>query len=551
MSSSLIPYVRAGFPVIYLHCLEEFRAELACHEIASYYNLTGEQFQVWSCSEGLHPVDKVTDWISDKQAKQTMLAANALGKIYSEAKNVVVDKNMDVKRKLFIFRDLHLHFNNPVVLRLLRDISRCFKSVKHSLILVSPVRKIPPEIERDLHLVEYSLPRQEQLKTQWKEEIYNQQPDSFSDLKEDDHDKIGEAAVGLTLMEASNAFAKAAIVRSTLLKELKEAKTDDQEAVPTIAELVMKEKAKTIKKSGILEFWDIKQLSRDIGGLDVLKAWLNRRRLCYSKEAAAFGVDKPKGIVLVGLPGCGKSLSAKAAATEMQVPLVRFDIAKVFQGLVGASEDNMRNALSTIDAIGDSVVWLDEVEKVLGGVGQSSGDSGVSQRVFGTLLTWMQERSGSSFIIATVNNIEGLPPELTRKGRFDEIFFVDQPDDAAREEILEIHIRKKGRDPEVLKKKDPTGWKELVSSTKGFSGSEIEEAVKSALLSAYNQKIESGKDVDLDVLHIMHAVQNTTPLSKSQADNLKKMAEWAKTHAVPASTVKKTVARNYARILDL
>jgi SpoVK/Ycf46/Vps4 family AAA+-type ATPase len=230
-------------------------------------------------------------------------------------------------------------------------------------------------------------------------------------------------------------------------------------------------------------------------------------------------------VILVGLPGCGKSLLAKICSGRFGMPLIRFDLARVFAGLVGQSEQNMRTALNFIDSVGNCVVWMDELEKALSGAG-GGGDtstSGVGSRVFGTFLTWMQEKTSPSFVVATVNNIEGLPPELLRKGRFDEIFYVGLPDEQEREEIFKIHIEKRGR-----KVKD-FDLKELVADSDKFSGAEIEEAIISGMFKAFSLNKEVSHD------HVHAAVLQTTPLAESRAADIERMAHWAKMNALCAS----------------
>jgi SpoVK/Ycf46/Vps4 family AAA+-type ATPase len=273
-----------------------------------------------------------------------------------------------------------------------------------------------------------------------------------------------------------------------------------------------------------------------VGGLENLKEWLATRAKAFSKAARDFGLPMPRGILLVGLPGCGKSLSAKAASNILGVPLLRFDIGKVFGGLVGESERNMRQAIQTAEAVGNCVLWIDEMEKAFAGMGGGgSNDGGTSQRVFGNFITWMQEKTAPVFIISTVNRIESLPPELLRKGRFDEMFFVGLPSEKERKAIFEIHLKRYGKrafsEAEVA---------DCVKSSEGFSGAEIEEAVVSGLYAAFNHERQ------LEAADVLKAVKATNPLSKSKKAELEAMQEWAEKNAINASRVEpkdKTVVK--------
>lgn len=286
-----------------------------------------------------------------------------------------------------------------------------------------------------------------------------------------------------------------------------------------------------VKKSGILEYFEPKQTANDIGGLENLKAWLKMRSKAFSKKAREFGLPMPRGILLVGLPGCGKSLSAKAASHILGLPLLRFDIGRVFGGLVGDSERNMRTAISTAEAVGSCVLWIDEMEKAFAGMsGGNSGDGGTSQRVFGNFITWMQEKTTPCFIIATVNRIESLPPELLRKGRFDETFFVGLPSKREREQILKVHLRLKNQ------KINDAALQKCIEASDGFSGAELEEAIVTGMYGAFDQ--ERGLTAD----DLIEAIKLTNPLSKSKSDDLKAMAKWASNNAVNASKTEETTA---------
>ena len=501
--SILDTYVSAGYPVLYVESYEEERAEREIVALAERRNLT---VAIWSVSGGLHAAGAkpTKEKVNPEAALESLLADDG------------------IQGTIFVFRDLHAMLNNPRVVRLLRDVARHFKANDHTLVILAPVLKLPTELQRDVTVISFALPGKEALA-----EIFNrlmlgaeltvkQAPD------EDERDRIAEAALGLTTVEAENCFAKAVVEHC-------------QDPAQSIAQLVMREKAESVRKTGILEYSEAPETESDVGGLGNLKGWLSLRKHAYTRKAREYGLPWPKGCLLIGLPGCGKSLIAKAASSVLGLPLIRFDIGRVFAGLVGQSEQNIRSALATIDAIGSCVVWIDELEKALAGMGGGGNtDSGVSNRVFGAILTWMQDRTGPAFVIATVNRIATIQenaPELLRKGRFDEIFFVDLPTDEERKDIFQIHLQKRGRSLPV-----PSGGEHdsIIKLSKGFSGAEIEQAVISAMFTAFDS------DRDITARDLVDALKATVPLSKSSANVLDEMRAWASDHAVPASKPKAT-----------
>lgn len=320
--------------------------------------------------------------------------------------------------------------------------------------------------------------------------------------------------MGLTFAEAENAYSKSFVEYSA-------------DKTQSLSKLVLREKAASVKKSGILEYFEPKQTSEDIGGLENLKAWIKLRSKSFTQKARDYGLPHIKGILLAGPPGTGKSLSAKVASHILGVPLLKFDIGKVLGGLVGDSERGMRTALQTAEMIGSCVLFIDEIEKAFAGMNGSGSrsDGGTSQRIFGQFLTFTQEKTTPCFIIATVNRIEGLPTELLRKGRFDEIFFVGLPGAKDREQIFKVHLRIKSQ---VLDEHHPM-FLECIKASKGFSGAEIEAAITSAIFQAFDG------DRKMTELDLLKAVQTTTPLSQSRAEELEAMIQWAKTNAVNAS----------------
>jgi SpoVK/Ycf46/Vps4 family AAA+-type ATPase len=511
---NLVPYIKACYPILYIVTPEESRAELTILNAAQECK---RKIVVWSHTEGF------TVPGSEDEGERIEDPINALEHVIAQPPG-----------SIYVMRDLHPFFTAPRLIRMMRDAARDFKQQRKTMVIVSPVSKIPPELERDITVLEFDLPKREEIQTTF-DNIYSGNKERIGEIPEDEQERIVQSAMGLTTNEAEAAFAKAIV----------EFMTNEEEGdKDPISKLVMKEKANAVKKSGILEYFEAKEKTTDIGGLENLKGWLEMRNRAFSKSARAYGLPLPRGILLVGLPGCGKSLSAKAASNILGVPLLKFDVGKVFGGLVGESESNMRLAIQTAEAVGSCVLWIDEMEKAFAGMGGSgSTDGGTSQRVFGNFITWMQEKTTPCFIIATVNRIDTLPAELLRKGRFDEIFFVGLPTAKEREEIIKIHVGKYGRDPEKFAGKELA---DLVKATDGFSGAELEEAVVSALYSSFHDD-----ERELEVKDVEVAVTNTNPLSKAKSEQLKKMAEWAQKNAVNASKSPKSAKGQGGRQLEI
>ena len=289
---------------------------------------------------------------------------------------------------------------------------------------------------------------------------------------------------------------------------------------------ILEEKRQIIRKTGLLEYYDLTEDLGSVGGLSALKDWLASRSGAFSSRAREFGLPEPKGLLLLGVQGCGKSLSAKAIAGLWHLPLLRLDVGAVMNAFVGSSEENMRKAIRIAESLSPCILWLDEIEKGFSGMGgRNDADGGVSRRVFATFLTWLQEKTRPVFVIATANSIEMLPPEMLRKGRFDEIFFVDLPAAAEREAIFRIHLRKRDRDPARF---DPP---RLAEAAEGFSGAEIEQAIISALYDAFDDGGREVTQADLD-----GAIRQTIPLSRTMDQEIDGLRDWAHERTRPASS---------------
>lgn len=386
------------------------------------------------------------------------------------------------------------------LLRWLREIARMSASPRKLVVLSTPLPGLPIDLRKEIPTIELELPGVDDLR------VVLQDVAAVLGVRASADEALLDAARGLTVMEARLAFGRAAVELGRL----------DQRAVSLVAQ----EKERIIKQSQVLEYYPTEARMTDVGGLDQLKEWLNRRGRAFGAGARDFGLDAPKGVLLLGVQGCGKSLLAKAIAATWQFPLLRFDLGKVFGGIVGQSEGNIRTALQVAQALAPCVLWIDEIEKGLAGMGSSDQtDGGTTARVVGTLLTWMQEKTDPVFVVATANRIDMLPPELLRKGRFDEIFFVDLPTRAVREEILSIHLKKKRRDPSAY------ALANLAERSVGFSGAELEEAVREGLYDAFAE----GRELHSE--HIANALDKTFPLSRTMRDQIDNLRQWAKVRA--------------------
>jgi SpoVK/Ycf46/Vps4 family AAA+-type ATPase len=335
-------------------------------------------------------------------------------------------------------------------------------------------------------------------------------PSLTMDTSEPSVKALVDASVGLTRAEAENVFAKTLVVAGRLSAGE--------------ADIVHQEKKQVVRKSGLLEYVDTPESLQSVGGLERMKAWLKRRKAALDPAARQWGLPNPRGVLLVGVQGCGKSMAAKATATELGHPLLRMDVGRLFSKMVGETELNMRRALALAEAVAPAVLWIDELEKALSGAGGSgSSDAGTTSRVFGTLLTWLQEKTTPVFVVATANDIEHLPPEVLRKGRFDEIFFVDLPNAEERRAILSIHLSRRRRDPAKF------DLDVLAKASEGYSGAEIEQAIVEALYDTF------GRAPDITTEAVAAALRRTVPLSRTMAQAIDARRQWAHGRTVPAA----------------
>jgi SpoVK/Ycf46/Vps4 family AAA+-type ATPase len=414
--------------------------------------------------------------------------------------------------------------SDALTIRLVKDNLERLQATGSSVVFLASRLVLPSELEKDVSVIDYPLPDLGDMQALLEKIERGLKANSRFriDLEGEDRETLLQSALGLTLNEARNVFAKALV-------------SDGSLSVKDVA-LVVAEKEQLVRKSGILEYYPAQASFAQVAGLDELKSWLRLRCEAFGKRARDFGLPPPKGLLLCGVPGTGKSLTAKAVASEWQQPLIKLDVGKVFAGIVGSSEENIRKAIRFAEATAPAVLWLDEIEypkpaarlghRKAFAVQRSSGDSGAAARVFSTFLTWLQEKASPVFVVATANDITVLPPELLRKGRFDEIFFVDLPFEHERQEALRLHIEKVGRQAERL----DIDLEKLAGESEGFSGAEIEQVVHAALYRAF------ARGEELSTALLLGELAQTHPLSRVMAERIAAMRDWARYRTRSASS---------------
>ncbi len=498
--------VNAGFPYIYIPSYEEERVTVSIRNILADRELIKNERKlfIWTQTDGIVGED-------GKQVRDTNEPIRAIESIARSNEEAV-----------YLLKDFHIYFGadrqsrpDYAVIRKLRDIIPDLKNSRKTVVFLSSKLVIPCDMEKEISILDFDLPTEEDIKALLNDLIAGLNPENVN-LTEDEKTVLARSALGLTMQEAENAFCRAIVNLKGLNKN----------AISIIHE----EKNQVVKKTGVLEFVKSDLNIDDIGGLDNLKTWLLRRNNSWSEKAKAYNLPAPKGVLITGVPGCGKSLTAKAMSAIWGLPLLKLDMGKIFGGIVGSSEENMRKAISTAEAVSPSILWVDEIEKGFSGI-KSGGDSGTSARVFGTFLTWMQEKTKPVFVIATANDISSLPPELLRKGRFDEIFFVDIPTTKEREKIFSVHINKITKNSKIKHeiKADEETCRILANASAGYVGAEIEQIVVAAMYEAFYA------DRGLTKEDVLKCISETVPLSNTQREQILALREWAKERAVLAT----------------
>jgi len=397
---------------------------------------------------------------------------------------------------VIILKDFHEYWNNPQVKRRIRNSSQAFRYNRRTIVIVTPTPKVPDEIRDEAVIVHFPPPTAAELSA----DLDNLLTTSgiACSLSPAGREKIIQAAIGMTLNQARRAFSKAIVTHGTL---------DDRDIDAIIAD-----KKDILRASDALEFYSYTEAPENVGGLAVLKDWLSLRERAFTQDARDFGLPAPKGIALIGIPGTGKSLTAKMIADLWHLPLLRLDVGALFGSLVGESEERTRRALSLAETISPCILWVDEIEKAFA---FGSGDAGTSQRVFAHLLTWMQDKTSPCFVVATANNIAALPPELLRKGRFDEIFFLDLPTIEERREIFTVHLKKRKCIPAEF------DLDTLAQKSEGYVGAEIEQTIIDAMYRAFSENMRRVTTTD-----ILFCMKTQVPLSVSQRETVATLRAW-------------------------
>lgn len=503
--------IRARYPLIYVLSWEEQRVLSYVAKVAA--RLDKKMFE-WSTTTGLVPSGTSLQSRKNRDsATQDPLAA--------------LDNVMDlVDPALYVFKDFHpfLVRQKMAVVRRLREVAVCLKNTYKTILLVSPILEIPPELEKDLTVIDFEMPKREDFEALLNRVIEEVKANPKLNVKLDEKikEEIVHALLGLTLAEGENVLAKTLVQQRGLSEKS--------------VEIILGEKKQIIRKSGLLEYYDSEESLETVGGLDALKTWLRKRSLAFSSNAREYGLPPPRGVLLLGVQGCGKSLVAKAVSHLWHIPVLRFDVGRLFGSLMGSSEQNVRRAIKVAESVAPTVLWIDEIDKAFRGSRDSgaSADGGTGARVFGTLLTWLSEKKAAVFVVATANDISQLPPELLRKGRFDEIFFVDLPSTVERKEIFRVHLGKRKQDPQEF------DLEELVRHSGGFSGAEIEESITSALFDTFYEKKE------MSTAGLLASLRETVPLSKTMSEEIEGLRRWAEGRARVATS--QTSAESYRKM---
>lgn len=489
LREKLKDYIDANVPIIYINTYDDNTAEEEILEV------TGRR-KVWEWNQMYGQLKRKE--VEKKEVFNVHEILNADCTLEQFLKTGVIEKEFN--RKVIMIKDIASYLENSKIVALLKNACLQIESgeLDTVFVFISSILKVPKELEKYITVLH--------------EEYLNQE-----EIKKEILDFVRENSIGnvydKTLEQMSLAFKGLSVLEIDTILSL--AFSQEGELNESALKLVMEQKKQMIQKAGILEMVSCEEEMKDIGGLENLKQWIGNKAevLKRMKEAEDFGVELPKGVLIAGIPGCGKSLNAKASAKLMGIPLLKLDMGRVMGKYVGESESNMRRAIALAEAIAPCVLWVDELEKAFAGLGGNGGGAEVTTRLFGQFLTWMQEKKSAVFVVATANDIMKLPPELMRKGRFDEIFYVQLPKPEERRKIFEIHIEK--RRPQDLEKIDIS---KLVEKTEGYSGADIEGVVKEGIERAF---IKGKKEVSTQ--DILSAIESTHSLKEIMGDSITKM----------------------------
>ncbi len=469
--------LRACYPLLYVPTAEEERLETA---IAAVAQQSGRAVYIWDFVEGYRDHPNHANF-----GRRNPLQALEL-----------LEKLPDAEPGVFILRDFHRFLEDIAIARKLRNLARSLKAQPKNLVILAPRLTIPNELAEVLTVIDFPRPTAAEIRT----EIERLLATAGQNLSEQLLGDLVRAACGLSLERIRRVLTRAIAARGRI-------DTDD-------VDLVLEEKRQSIRQTQILDFYPATEQISDIGGLDNLKDWLLRRGGAFSEQARAYGLPHPRGLLLVGIQGTGKSLTAKAIAHHWHLPLLRLDVGRLFGNLVGESESRTRQTIDLAEALSPCILWIDEIDKAFAGF-DSKGDSGTTSRVFGTFITWLAEKQSPVFVVATANNIQALPPEMLRKGRFDEIFFVGLPSQAERREIFNVHLSRLR--PHSLNQYD---LDRLAYETPDFSGAEIEQTLIEAMHIGFSQNRDFSTD------DVLEAASQIIPLARTAREQIQFLQDW-------------------------
>jgi len=481
--------IKSRFPLVLVETGEEVRMMQLLERVA---NLEGWPLFVWSIADGIRRVPR-TDVITQTYEFQAALRH--------------IDKTP--QNGIYTLLDAQPYFEDPVNVRLVKEIAQEYYKTARTLVFLGQEIEIPPDLQRMSARFSLPLPTANEIRELIKSEAQLWERENGTPVKGEQH------ALELLVQHLSG------MCQDDAQRLIRQAIRDDNAITIEDIHRVLRFKRESLGDSGLLDFEIDSGTFADVGGLKNLKRWLDLRRPAFTADAGKYGVDAPKGVLLLGVQGAGKSLAAKAIAGSWGLPLMRLDFAVLYNKFHGETERNLRQALKQADTMAPCVLWIDEIEKGLAS-DTGGGDGGVSRRVLGTLLTWMAERKSRTFLVATSNDVSQLPPELLRKGRVDEIFFVDLPDAATREDIYRIHLKKRKLDPALF------DLKQLAFAAEGFAGAEIEQTVVAAIYEALAEK------KPLVTAHVLAEIGRTRPLSVVMAEKVEELREWAAGRTVKA-----------------
>ena len=531
--------INSSTPIVVMETVEEMRAVSLVRASCADLNLAVFE---WSIADGLVRSGSNTPAIPAAELQMRINGGHAADPTAAAAKTAIYNTTDPVQalanletmtvEAVFILKDFHRHMENPVVVRRLRDVGQKFSTNRRTLVLTAPSISMPSELVSLVEYLDLPLPDPQRLRQIIEETFKRLSKTCTLQLRLDSTgvDAMAANLRGLTEEEAERAISQALVARYALCLE-------------SVSD-VLEAKKELLRRSGMLEFVDAADNMASVGGLDNLKQWLALRRGSWEDSARQFGLEPPRGMIILGVQGCGKSLCARAVAGEWKLPLVKFDTAAIFDKYIGETEKRIRKVFQVAEGLAPCVLWIDELEKVFAGSGPDSAsvDAGVSSRLLASFLSWMQDRKAPVFVAATCNNVTALPPELIRKGRFDELFFVDLPNQAERKQIFAIQLKRRKRNPAEF------DLDRVAAAARGYSGAEIDAAVQTALYAAYSSIGGSATRQDgaeprphtasagaLTTQQLLDALAQTVPLSVTRAEEIQTLREWAKERAVRAS----------------